>query len=200
MNRTNNDVRIGRRPVRAALTFLLMGGAVLLAPAAHSLAPAVEPSLATARIEFRSDPAEGGTIVTATVHPADATGTVRFKLDNNYVGSPVPLVDGTARSLPMAIPPQTSYQLSVEYSGDARYQPITVSTHYDWWPEDPAPAPSPATPAPNPAAPAQPPAVERPGTLVRTGSESMLLALAAAALIGLGLALTRLGGKSRPEA
>ncbi|HEX2178606.1 MAG TPA: Ig-like domain-containing protein [Actinomycetota bacterium] len=197
MNRKNNDVRIGRRPVRAALTFLLIGGAMLLAPAAHSLAPAVEPSLATPRIEFRSDPAEGGTIVTATVHPADATGTVRFKLDNNYVGSPVPLVDGTARSLPMAIPAQTSHQLSVEYSGDARYQPITVSTHYDWWPEDPAPAPF---PAPNPAAPAQPPAVERPGTLVRTGSESMLLAVAAAALIGLGLVLTRLGGKPRPEA
>lgn len=193
MDRASIDLPIGRsRLIPRALSFVLVTGVLLVVPAAHALTPTVEPTLAPARIEFRFDPAEGGTIATARVYPADATGTVRFKLDENYIGSPVELVDGTARSIPVNIPVQSSHQFSVEYSGDARYQAVTAVSHYDSRPEDQPPA---ATVSPAPAAPA---AVVRPETLVRTGSESAWLAIGAAALIGVGLVLFRMGS-SKPN-
>lgn len=151
---------------------------------AVSSSPAIA---ATARVTFTFDPAPGPQPVpiTGTVVPADATGTLTFKLDQVAVGAPVPIVAGAAQSQPVDIPDRKSFSISVEYSGDANYEPIAAITNYDFIPEEPPPAP-PAAPA---AASPQPPVRE----IVRTGPEDGWMSLVAAVLIGAGFALLRAG-------
>lgn len=153
------------------------------------LAVSSDPALAaTPRVTFTVAPSQEAQLVSisATVVPPDATGTLTFKLDQNIVGSPVAIVAGSAQSSLVDLPDQASFSISVEYSGDANYEPITVSTIYDFRPEEPAP--------PSPAAPAAPhPAPVREKTLVRTGTEDLWMSLLAAALIGAGLVLLRAG-------
>lgn len=123
--------------------------------------------------------------IVATVTPPDATGTLTFRLDQVVIGGPVAIVDGAAQSTPVDIPDQTSFMVSVEYSGDANYEPITAVTNFDFYPDEPPPAP----PAPAPAASPVPPARE----IVRTGFEDLRLWLLAAALLGAGSLLLRAG-------
>lgn len=151
---------------------------------AVSSSPAIA---ATPRVTFTFDQAPGPQLVPiqATVVPADATGTLTFRLDQAVVGGPVVIVAGAAQSAPVDIPDQQSITISVEYSGDANYEPITVFTSYDFRPEEPPP------PAPPAATAAAPPAPVR--ELVRTGAEDLWMALVAAALIGAGCVLLRPG-------
>jgi hypothetical protein len=144
------------------------------------LAVSSSPAMAaTARLTLTFDRAAGTQPVpiSATVVPADATGTLTFKLDQVALGPPVPIVAGAAQSVPVDIPDQKSFSISVEYSGDANYEPVAVSTIYDVIPE----APPPASAAPTPVR-----------ELVRTGNGDMTWTmLLAAALLGLGFALVR---------
>jgi hypothetical protein len=135
---------------------------------------------ATPWVTFTVDRGPGPQLVPiqATVVPADATGTLTFRLDQAVVGGPVAIVAGAAQSAPVDIPDQQSMMISVEYSGDANYEPVTAVTNYDFAPEEPAPA-----------AQARPARDE----IVRTGPESFPLSLLAAALIGVGFVLLRRG-------
>lgn len=151
------------------------------------LAVSSSPAMAaTPRVTFTFDQAPGPKQVPilATVVPPDATGTLTFRLDQVAVGALVPIVAGAAQSIPVDIPDQKSFMISVEYSGDTNYEPITVSTFYDFIPEEPAPA-SPAPPAAGQPAPAR--------ELVRTGSVDAWISLIAAALIAFGGMLLRAG-------
>ncbi|HEU4866735.1 MAG TPA: Ig-like domain-containing protein [Actinomycetota bacterium] len=58
----------------------------------------------------------------AAITPAEATGTVQFKLDGKNIGSPVAVKDGVANSAPVTLKPG-NHRVEAEYSGDARYQP-----------------------------------------------------------------------------
>jgi hypothetical protein len=164
-------------PSTARSTLLVAMGAVFGFLAVSS-SPAIA---ATPRVPFTFDPAPGSQLVPimANVVPGDATGTLTFRLDQVAIGSPVPIVAGAAQSIPVDIPEQ-SFMISVDYSGDANYEPITVSTNYDIRPEAEEPAPAAlATPARD--------------EIVRTGPEDLPMSLLAAALIGVGFVLLRSG-------
>lgn len=172
-------------PSTARSTLLVAMGAVF-----GFLAVSSTPAMAaTARLSFTFDRAPGPQLVPimATVVPADATGTLTFKLDQVAVGAPVPIVAGAAQSVPVDIPDRKSFSITVEHSGDANYEASAASTFFDFIPEEPSPAPAPA------AAPAGG------KELVRTGSEDLWVWLLAAAVIGVGFLLARAGkAASRP--
>jgi hypothetical protein len=139
--------------------------------------------------------------IVATVTPSDATGTVTFRLDDVDVGTDVPLVNGTAQSIPVDIPDGKSYSILVSYSGDAFYSGSAAAVHSDV--EESAPEPSPtvaaASTAPAPV-PEVSPAATKVKVLARTGSETMPLAGLAAFLFVAGFAMLRAGqlGVDRP--
>jgi hypothetical protein len=160
-----------------ARSMLLVSLGAVFGFMAVSSSPAIA---ATARVTYTVDRAPGPQLVPiqATVFPADATGTLTFRLDQAVVGGPVAIVAGAAQSAPVDIPDQQSMMISVEYSGDANYEPVTVATNYDFAPEEPAPA--------GEARPAR-------DEIVRTGPETFPMSLLAAALIGAGFVVLRAG-------
>lgn len=160
-----------------ARSMLLVAMGAVFGFLAVSSSPAIA---ATPRVPFTFDQAPGPKLVPimATVVPPDATGTLTFKLDQVAVGPPVPIVAGAAQSIPVDIPDQKSFMISIEYSGDTNYEPITVSGIFDFIPEEAGPAAQ-ATPARD--------------KIVRTGPENLPISLLAAALIGVGFMLLGAG-------
>lgn len=75
--------------------------------------------------------ADGSLLLTATVTPAEAAGTVQFKIDGVNTGSPVPVTAGTAQAVPIADLPPGNYTIGAEYSGDANYSPSGASMSFD---------------------------------------------------------------------
>lgn len=65
--------------------------------------------------------------VSATVAPAEATGTVQFTRDGQNVGTPVDVVNGTATTSVSGLAPSTSYTFGASYSGDGTYAASTGS-------------------------------------------------------------------------
>ncbi|HEX2052111.1 MAG TPA: Ig-like domain-containing protein [Actinomycetota bacterium] len=143
------------------------------------------------------------TPITATVTPADATGTVTFKIGGNQIGAPVALMGGRAVSEPVLIPKMQSYAIFVEYSGDETYSGVASTLHSDWAPEEEAtpeptvstPTPSPAAPPVTPATPATPAKVR---TLPRTGDSTGGWLAAAMALLVAGTVPAALHRKRPP--
>jgi LPXTG-motif cell wall-anchored protein len=114
----------------------------------------------------------------ATVVPNMATGAVQFKVDGVNLGGPVPLVEGVARSESHSGTRLGSKAITADYSGDANFNPSSVTVKGR------------ATPGPA--------AQDKPGILPRTGAGSMALGLAAMVLIGTGSVLVHRSRK--PEA
>lgn len=75
--------------------------------------------------------ADRSLLVTATVTPAEATGTVQFKIDGVNTGSPVTVTAGTAQAVPITDLPPGNYTVGAEYSGDATHSASSATAPYD---------------------------------------------------------------------
>lgn len=65
--------------------------------------------------------------LTATVSPAEATGTVTFKNGGTAIGDPVAVTGGAASVQVSGLSPSTAYEFTADYSGDSSHQPSSGS-------------------------------------------------------------------------
>lgn len=66
-------------------------------------------------------------VVTATVSPAQAGGTVQFTKDGVNLGAPATVTDGQAAYTVSGLEPSTAYAIGATYSGDSAYNGSTGS-------------------------------------------------------------------------
>jgi hypothetical protein len=105
------------------LVACVMGVAMILLAGA----PAFAATASSVAVASSNNPAKAGQAVTftATVTPAEATGSVQFKIDGANAGAAVPVSGGTAGLAMNSAPPVGTHTVTAEYSGDANFNPST---------------------------------------------------------------------------
>ncbi|HWV84445.1 MAG TPA: Ig-like domain repeat protein [Capillimicrobium sp.] len=153
------------------------GGAADFGPAHAARAVVVDRADLGAMLTAAPDPAREGDAVVATVRLTPASGAgeeprghVRFHVDGEPHGDPVPLRRGVAASAPITGLSGGVHELRATYAGSEDYEPAEADLELAVGDPAPAPAPTPAGgPGPAPGAAAPPAGPELPIPLVPSG-------------------------------